>query len=137
MPNRLISIWHSFRALPLWVQIWMALILVPVNMGGLLFLDTPQGRFAALLGISGMLPNLVIVWVQQGFSKAMAFPHLPIWTPLVIWLLWTLTTHPLDGALRTFLVLLAAIDVISLGFDYPDAIKYLRGDRDISGHNTH
>lgn len=120
------------RALPLWVQLWMMIILVPINMGGLLFLDTPHGRIAAILGIGGMLPNLVIIWVQRGFSKAMAVPHLPFWTPLVIWLAWLLLTNHPGGALSIYLTILLVVDVISLGFDYPDAWKYWRGDRTVT-----
>lgn len=129
---RILTIWRSFRALPFWVQIWVALVLMPINMGGLLFLDTPQGRIATLLGIGGMLPNLAIIWVQRGFSKAMAFPHLPIWTALAIWLAWTLTTNLPTGPLGAYLTALLAVDIISLIFDYTDAWKWVRGDRAVT-----
>lgn len=132
----ILDIWNSFRALPIWVQIWVILILVPINMGGLFFLDTPQGRIAALLGIGGMLPNLIIVWMQRGFSNAMAFPHLPMWTPLVIWLAWTLSTAQPTGALGIYLMVLLLIDIVSLAFDYSDAWKWWQGDRAVTRPTT-
>lgn len=127
--TRITEIWQSLRAMPLWVQIWMIFILVPVNCGGLLFLDTPQGRIAAILGITAMLPNILIIWFQRGFSKAMAIPHLPIWTPLTIWIIWLLLTAPPPGALGTFLLILLIVDLISLTFDYADAWKWWYGNR--------
>jgi hypothetical protein len=130
--HRFIDIWQSFRAHPLWVQFWVFFILGPVNLGALFFLDTPEGRIAAALCLAGMIPNLIMVWMQRGLSRGMAFPHLPFWTPLVIWLAWTLFTAPPAGALGTFLVVLLVVDTISLAFDYVDAWKWLRGDRQVT-----
>ena len=57
----ILDIWQSFRRLPLWVQGWVALILVPVNLAALLFLSAPQGTLVALLAVGGMAPNLLIM----------------------------------------------------------------------------
>lgn len=127
--KRITEIWLSFRALPMWVQLWIAFILVPVNVAGLFFLDTPQGQIAAVLSICGMLPNVPIIWFQRGFSRVMAFPHLPIWTPLVIWLAWVFATNPPEGTIRTYFIVLLIVDTISLAFDYLDVFKYVKGDR--------
>ena len=35
------DIWNDFRTLPLWVQIWVTVVLVPVNFVPLAFLDQP------------------------------------------------------------------------------------------------
>lgn len=118
------DIWASFRRMPLWVQIWVALILVPVNVAALALLGAPNGLWIAVLAVGGMLPNLGIMIRERGFSKAMALPHVLIWTPLVVLLLITPKT-PLIG-------LILAVDLVSLGFDYPDTIKWLRGDRGVA-----
>ena len=78
------DIWHSFRGLPLWVQIWVAVILIPVNLIPLFFLDQPQGVLIAALAITGMALNLPIMIAARGMSGAMALPHLLCWVPLVI-----------------------------------------------------
>ena len=127
------DIWSSFRRMPLWVQIWVVVVLVPVNLAASCFISMPYGRVVALLAIGGMLPNLVIMGRERGLSKAMAIPHLVIWTPLVVltgWLLASLVGAP--SSYMRFLAVLLLVDLISLGFDYPDAVKWLRGDRKIA-----
>ena len=123
------DIWRSFRALPLWVQIWVALILVPVNMAAIFFVAEPDGILIAALAIGGMMPNLFIMIKERGLSKAMALPHLLIWTPLVLILL---TTEHVPGTYHDYLLLLLAVDLLSLAFDYPDAWKWWKGDRAIA-----
>lgn len=127
------DIWRSFRRMPLWVQFWVVLILVPVNLASLAFLSAPGSLLIAVLAVGGMVPNLPIMLMERGVSKAMAFPHILIWTPLVVLILMTLTVGDLlPPAFRLFLWLLLAVDLVSLAFDYPDAAKWLRGDRDVA-----
>lgn len=128
--NLVSDIWRSFRAMPIWVQIWVALILVPVNMAAIFFVFEPHGILIATLAIGGMMPILAIMIYERGLSKAMGIPHLLIWTPLVV-IIW----QSLDGAtgeFASYLWILLAIDLISLGFDYPDMVKWIKGDRAIA-----
>lgn len=123
---RLIAdVWASFRRLPGWVQIWVALILVPVNMASLWFTGGPGGIWVAGLAVGALAVNSAVLVVERGLSKAMALPHLLIWTPLVLWL-------ALMGDKSAYLWLLLAVDGLSLAFDYPDALKWLRGDRAVA-----
>ncbi len=126
-----LDIWRSYRSLPVWVQIWVAGILVPVNMAALAGPGTPQGLWVAALAIGGMLPNVAIMLYERGLSKMMAFPHLLPWSALVLWLLLAM---PDGGAVfRAYLWVLLAVDGLSLAFDYSDALKWIRGDRSIAG----
>ena len=129
----LVDWWISFRALPGWVQIWVMLILVPVNMLSLAFLAMPLGVWIAFLAIIAMALNLPIMWVNRGFSNAMALPHLLPWTILVLWLLFA--RPEASGLHALYLSVLLVVDAISLMFDYPDAIKWLRGDRTVAGRS--
>lgn len=128
---RLSQIWQSWRRLPLWVMIWVALILVPINLASLLFVAQPFGVWVAVLAVMGMAINVPIILIERGFSKLMSLPHLILWTPLVALIVWALWFG--DAALSSifagFLVVLLVIDVVSLVFDYPDFFKWLRGDR--------
>lgn len=126
------EIWRSFRALPLWVQIWVGLILVPVNMASSFFIYESMGLLVALLAIGGMTPNLVIMMFDRGLSKAMAIPHLVIWFPLVIFLIWIIQAPYIEGRYLAYLWLLLAVDVLSLAFDIPDTWKWAKGDREIA-----
>lgn len=126
----ILEIWQSFRRLPIWVQIWVAGILVPVNLASLLFLSEVQGVLVAVLAVGGMAPNLIIMARDHGFSRAMALPHLLIWTPLVILLISLLSSgEELPDTYRAFLILLLLVDLVSLAFDCLDALKWWRGDR--------
>ncbi len=123
----IVDVYNSFRAMPLWVQVWVALILVPVNMASLFFVGQPMGIWIAVLAIGAMLPNLPVILYDRGFSKLMAIPHLLPWTILVVWLLVAMPEGSVSYEL--YLWILLVINAISLGFDYPDAFKYWRGDR--------
>lgn len=119
--------------MPLWVQLWVAGILVPVNMATLLFWSEPLGLWVAALAVGGMLPNMVILAVERGFSKAMAFPHILIWTPLLIVVIALLDDPALisEGNWR-FLWVLLGVNIISLGFDFTDGWKWWKGDREVA-----
>ncbi len=121
------DIWQSFRGLPLWVQIWVAVILVPVNLLPLFFLDQPQGVLIAALAITGMALNLPIMMAARGMSGAMALPHLLCWIPLVIVVAGMLSAaETLNPNYVRFLWLLLIVDVISLVFDVRDAANWMR-----------
>lgn len=127
------DIWQSFLAMPVWVQIWVTFVLVPVNMASILFLGEPYGVLVALLAIGGMTPNVAIIVVERGFSKAMAFPHLAIWAPLVLFLIWWLAQGgPANSGFATYVKILLVVDLISLAFDFPDARAWLKGNRAVS-----
>ncbi len=123
--SRVLDIWNSYRALPIWVQIWVGLILVPANLASVFFLSAPNGIWIALLAVGGMAPNAVFMVVERGFSRIMAISHLILWTPLLV-LLW-----PQLGA--PYATLLFAINAISLVFDVKDTWEWMGGKRDVAG----
>ena len=119
------EIWISFRNLPVWVQIWMSVVLVPANLVPLAFLDQPYGTVIAGLAILGMALNLPIMMAERGRSRAMALPHLLFWTPMVLIIVYVLNTHTdLLPIYAQFLLVLLVIDLVSLGFDLRDAILW-------------
>lgn len=119
------DIWISFRNLPVWVQIWMSVVLVPANLVPLAFLDQPYGTVIAGLAILGMVLNLPIMMAGRGMSRAMALPHLLFWTPMVLIIVYVLNTHTdLLPIYAQFLLVLLVVDLISLGFDLRDAILW-------------
>ena len=128
-----LEIWQSFRRMPVWVQIWVAIVLVPVNLAAVAFVAEPYGGWIALLAIGGMAPNLPIMLIERGFSRTMTWSHLLLWTPLVALVIWILVSQiGLAGSYRMYLIVLLVVDLISLGFDYVDARKWLRGARAVA-----
>ncbi len=133
MKRLFIDIWTSLRALPLWVQLWVFGILVPVNMAAIFFWGEVGGWIVAILAVGGMLPNVVLILVQRGFSKAMALSHVLLWGPLLIIIALFLLNDPIvGGGYLIYLWILFGVDLFSLGFDVIDSIKWYRGDRDIA-----
>ena len=126
----LTDIWKSFRAMPVCVQIWVAFLLVPINMASVFFIDQPSGVWVAILAIGAMMLNIPVMLYDKGFSKLMAFPHLIPWTILVLWIAFA---RPIGTAgFDNYLSILLITNVISLGFDYPDALKWWKGDRRVA-----
>lgn len=128
------DIYQSYRRMPMWVQIWVGFILVPVNLASLFFYMEPYGYWVAGLAIAGMLPNTIIMFLDRGFGKTMAIPHVIIWTPLcglLLYLLYGLISSNLvlSNTYAGFLSALLIINIISLIFDVPESIKWFKGDR--------
>jgi hypothetical protein len=122
----------SFRRLPLWVQLWMALWLFPVNMAPLMFLGEPGAIWLSVLSVGGMLPNLWILIRERGFSTALALPHVVAWMPLVGVICTLLARDDVSGPYRTALWVVLITDLVSLGFDLPDSWRWWRGARAVA-----
>lgn len=125
-----LDIWRSYRSLPLWVQIWVAGILVPVNSAVIFFIFQPSGMWIALFAIGAMLPNIPIMLYERGLSKMMVFPHLILWNILVLWL--AIAMPEGSAAYTSYLWILLVTNAISPGFDIPDALKWRKGDRAVA-----
>ncbi len=126
-----INCWVSFRAMPVWVQIWVAFILVPINMVSLFFIDQQGGILVAFLANIAMMLNMPVMLYDRGFSKMMALPHLIPWSILVGILIFA--RPEATGHYDTYLYVLLGTNLISLLFDFPDAVKWLGGDRKVAG----
>ncbi len=126
------EIWESFQRLPLWVRLWVALWLVPINLLSVAFLSSPNGLLIALLAVGGMAPNVVLMWIERGFSSLMALPHLLIWPASIVVAINTALTHPDHSGFAFYLWVLAATNLVSILFDVPDFIRWLKGKREVA-----
>ncbi len=128
-------IWVSFCSLPLWVQIWVAGVLVPLNAYAFLMLDTPAGRWTAVAAFFVAATNVPIMVACCGMNRAMSIPHLVAWIPLEI----SLVTLLLSGRIVfsdpgfIFTVTVVVVNGISLVFDAVDSWRWLRGERETPG----
>ncbi|MGD9583509.1 MAG: hypothetical protein AB7V26_07545 [Lysobacterales bacterium] len=134
MQSRLLDCHHSFHALPLWVRLWVAGILIPVNVLPFFLLHTETGRWAALAALLVVATNMPIMLIERGMSRLMSVPHLIAWIPLLVWLLLRINTEPpLAGWERALALALIAINGLSLVFDLIDTLRWLRGERAVPG----
>src|SRR6056297_514158 len=95
------------------------------------FLSEPFGLWIAALAVGAMLLNGVIMLVERGFSKLMALPHVLIWIPMLGLVLWLLA-QDIAPAYRIYLLILLAVDAVSLVFDAIDTRRWLSGEREIA-----
>lgn len=131
-PSLFTDIWRSFRALPVWVILWMSLLLGPINMASAAFLSEPKGGLIALLALGGMVASIATLFLHRGFSKLVSGGHVFLWTPLVLILIFARPAA--SGAYDTYLTILLAANLFSLLFDINDLRLWLRGDRRVLGH---
>lgn len=134
MAQRIIRIFKSAFSLPIWVQIWMFVFLIPVNMSGLFLLNYQAGFWVAVLGAGALAINTVILFLNRGFSKVLAIPHLVMWGPLQVILLARYFGAPdLNSFEQTYILVVLMVNGISLAFDVFDTLEWKRGARDVAG----
>lgn len=133
MNERLQQSWHSFRSLPMWVQVWVGLVLIPANAASFFLLDYWSGHAAALAAAFVVVTNVPIMLRERGMSKLMAIPHLFAWGPLQVFLVLRLMDHSITPQMATeeqaYAVVLIAVNGLSLVFDAVDSWRWLRGNR--------
>lgn len=135
----LTAVWLSWQSLPAWVQVWLGLILMPVNAAAFFLIDTWTGIAAAIAAVFVVTTNVPIMLYEGGMSRLMAMPHLVAWIPLSVFIvgrLLNLWGGPVLGKSEfVFAIMLLIVNGISLIFDTIDTVKWCRGARDIPGHH--
>ncbi len=133
--SKLSQIAHSFRALPLWVQVWVGLLTL-VNACSFVLLDIPGGQATAIAAVFVMLTNVPLAVYYGGMNRALSLPHLFAWIPLEIFLfqhLWLQDAAPLTDTERAYCLTVFIINGISLLFDVLDSWRWLNGERETPG----
>lgn len=123
----------SWRALPLWVQVWVGLILVPVNVAAFFMLDTVTGQYTAIAAVFVAITNSPLMIVYQGMNRALSLPHLVAWFPLVYLVALRMASETLAPGEWIYALLVLLVNGISLVFDVLDSWRWLRGERDTPG----
>ena len=134
MVDLILRILKSTFSLPVWVIVWVFLFLIPANLSGLFLLNYESGFWVALLGAGAIAINLVLMFLNGGFSKVFAIPHLILWIPLQIILLWRyLSVQELSVFEQNYILVVMIINGISIVFDIYDTREWLNGNRDVAG----
>lgn len=134
MINLVQRIFRSLFALPVWVIIWMLVILIPANLSGLFFLDTVSGRWIAGLGGGALAINTVLVLMNGGFSRVLAIPHVIMWGALEILLIYRIFSESMASIEFQLTLVVVIINGVSLIFDVIDTRRWYIGERDVIGY---
>lgn len=87
-----------------------------------------------LLGMGGILPNIMLLLLNGGMSKVLAIPHLIFWIPLHLILVNLWFSRPgMSDFEQNYLFFILTINSISLVFDVFDANEWRKGNRDVVG----
>ncbi len=128
------NILASFRTLPTWVRLWVA-ILATTNMACVAFLHTPTGVATAAAGIFILATNGPMLYRFQGFSRLMSVPHLPAWGASTVYVAMRLTgqagASDVSSAELAYGWAVVVVNGISLLFDAADTVRWVRGEREI------
>ena len=131
--NKIKDLYASFRRLNTLTQVWMMLVLAPANFLTLALLDGPLGIVVPLLSMLGFVPNLGIAWVHNGFSGAMALPHLFFWAPQVAILANFFMQTPANVSFAYIAyTIVFVVNTISLLFDIRETTKWFGGQKSIA-----
>ena len=117
---------------PLWVQYWLYVVILGIVVLPLTLLIWKQTRLTAFITVAASILAGVGVsklYDQLGYVKLLGLPHVILWTPLV-WYLWRqIKRNDMPKWPRRIMMLVLAVFVASLVFDYVDVARYLVGER--------
>ena len=131
--QKLANIWASFCRIKLATQLWMMCVLGPVALAPLFALDGPLGPWLAILSVLGVLPGLVFVWREEGFSRRMAFGHLVFWPVAVVLVVVHFVAQGFDGSGAHWVYAINAIVLsISIGFDVREVQQLRSGATEVA-----
>lgn len=117
---------------PLWVRLWLDWLLFVVIALPFALLVWKQSRIVVLAAIIADIPaGLGTAWIYQhmGYVKLLGLAHIFFWTPLAVYLYMQLKRSDLPQWPRWIIMVVLATLVISLAFDYTDALRYILGER--------
>ena len=117
---------------PLWVRLWLNWMLFGAFALPLALLIWRQSRIAGIATlISDVAAGFGTGWLysQMGYVKLLGLPHILFWTPVAIYLFLQLRRADLPKWPRWIMTVVLATIVVSLAFDYTDALRYVLGER--------
>ena len=117
---------------PLWVQYWnyfmvFCIVLVPLSL-----LIWKQSRLAAVIIIAASLlagVGVFRIFGALGYVKLLGLPHIIVWTPLVWFLFLQIRRDDMPVWPRRIMLVVLAVFMVSLMFDYVDVLRYVLGER--------
>jgi hypothetical protein len=123
---------QSIATQPLWVQYWLYILVFSIVALPIALLIWKQTRLTAVITIAAsIIAGLGVSWIYDrlGYVKLLGLPHIILWTPLV-WYLWQQTKR-VDMPIwpRRIMMVIMAMFVLSLVFDYVDVARYVLGER--------
>ncbi len=120
---------NDLRAAPAWVGVWVNVMGAAFALA-IPFAFTRVEARAALLVMALTFPAMIAAHSLIGYSRLLGLVHVVFWTPFAIWLWRRRDSWRVRETLGgKWIVLLFAIMLVSLVFDYADVARWLMGER--------
>ena len=103
------------------------IVLVPLSL-----LIWKQSRLAAVIIIAASLlagVGVFRIFGALGYVKLLGLPHIIVWTPLVWFLFLQIRRDDMPVWPRRIMLVVLAVFMVSLMFDYVDVLRYVLGER--------
>ncbi len=118
---------RGLLSMPLHLQLWVGLLIGANIVAPLFFLGQIEAQVALAAGLVG-LALMSALTGRFGFSRIVGLGHIA-WLPLLAFLVGSVSEVPATTGFGLWLRTVIVLDVISLGFDAADAVRFWRGDR--------
>jgi hypothetical protein len=118
---------------PMWLQIWLNVLIFGAFLLPLSFLIWRQSRVAGIVTlVASVVAGASVAWMygQMGYVRLLGLPHLIFWTPLAIYLWRQIKRADMPVWPRRLMSVTLVIIAISLVFDYTDTARWVLGERE-------
>ncbi len=113
--------------MPLYAQIWVVMLGIVNTLPAIYWLQHAESRVILIIFIANLVLMLIITtWF--GFRRILGAAHF-LWYPLIVYLLARIDGVQ-DSDMRAWIVVLMAMNAVSLIIDTVDVVRWIRGDRD-------
>lgn len=117
---------------PQWVQYWLNVLIFGIVLLPITLLIWKQTRLTAIVTIAAsVLAGFGVSWLYDrlGYVKLLGLPHIVLWTPLAMYLYGQIRRQDMPMRPRRILIVVLAVFLVSLAFDYVDVARYVLGER--------
>jgi hypothetical protein len=119
---------------PLWVQYWLYVLVFAIVVLPLTLLIWKQTRFTAVITIAAsIIAGLGVSWIfdKYGYVKILGLPHIILWTPQAVYLYRQIKRQDMPVWPKRITIVVLAMFMVSLVFDYIDVARYILGERGV------
>lgn len=123
---------QAMAAQPAWVVMWMNVLLVGGFILPIALLIWRETRMAGVASVLGNVVNgfaVTALYNQMGYVKLLGLPHIVLWGPLVVYLVFVARRPSTRVWPRCIAWVVAGVLSISLAFDIVDVARWVLGER--------
>lgn len=112
---------------PVYVRLWMAVLIIANMVLPLFFLGTVEAK-VVLACLMGSVVFMTVITAMTGYTRLLGAGHV-LWFPMIFYLWSRLGLYPADGFFEMWLRAVILLNTISLVIDVIEVIRYAAGDR--------